>query len=80
MENTILNLNEVKINKKCIVCSLIAQGNERRRLLDLGIVQGTKIETLGRSPSGDPMSYLIRGIVIALRSECAEKIIVKIVD
>jgi Fe2+ transport system protein A len=70
-------LNEIKINKKCIVCSLLATGNERRRLLDLGIIQGTKLEALCKSPSGDPTAYFVRGIVIALRSECARNIIVK---
>ncbi len=73
----IVSLNELEINKKCIVCSLIASGSERRRLLDLGIIQGTKIEVLCKSPSGDPTAYFLRGIVIALRSECARKIIVK---
>ncbi len=41
----------------------------RRRLLDIGMIPGTKIECVGRSPSGDPKAFLIRGAVIAIRSE-----------
>lgn len=39
----------------------------RRRLTDLGLIAGTKVTCLGKSPAGDPAAYLIRGTVIALR-------------
>lgn len=39
----------------------------RRRLMDLGLIGGTRVTCLGRSPFGDPAAYLIRGAVIALR-------------
>lgn len=39
----------------------------RRRLMDLGMVRGTRVTCLYRSPAGDPAAYLIRGAVIALR-------------
>lgn len=78
MYSSIISLDEAKVGEICTVCSLIARGSDRRRLLDLGIIQGTKIEVLGKSPSGDPTAYFIRGTVIALRCDDAEKIIVKI--
>lgn len=52
-------------------------GLERRRLMDLGILPGTKITNEMRSPSGDPTAYRIRGAVIALRQEQANLIFVK---
>ena len=39
----------------------------RRRLMDLGLIGGTQVTCLGKSPAGDPAAYLIRGAVIALR-------------
>jgi ferrous iron transport protein A len=39
----------------------------RRRLLDIGLAENTVVECVGRSPSGDPAAYLIRGAVIAIR-------------
>jgi ferrous iron transport protein A len=60
------------------VRKLTAQGNERRRMLDLGLVYDTKVESLRKSPSGDPVAYEIRGAVIALRSEEASQILVEL--
>jgi DtxR family transcriptional regulator, Mn-dependent transcriptional regulator len=47
------------------------QGPQRRRLLDLGVVPGTRIVPELVSTSGDPVAYRIRGAVIALRREQA---------
>ncbi len=69
-------LNHLAIGERAQVLSLSANGKERRRLLDLGLISGTVVEALQRSPSGDPVAYLIRGAVIALRGEDAEKILV----
>lgn len=38
-----------------------------RRLLDLGLVRGTRVTCVVKSPAGDPCAYLIRGALIALR-------------
>jgi ferrous iron transport protein A len=59
------------------VRKLTAQGIQRRRMLDLGLVYDTKVESLRKSPSGDPIAYEIRGAVIALRSEEASHILVE---
>ena len=48
------------------------QGPQRRRLLDLGVVPGTRITPELESRSGDPVAYRIRGALIALRREQAE--------
>ncbi len=50
-------------------------GSQRRRLLDIGLVNNTLVECLGRSPAGDPSAYLIRGAVIALRAQDCRQII-----
>ena len=48
----------------------------RRRLLDIGLIEGTDVACLQKSPAGDPVAYLIRGAVIAIRSEDSAKILV----
>lgn len=70
------NLNDITIGEVGIVKELNATGNMRRRLLDIGIVKDTKIECIGKSPSGDPKAFLIRGAVIAIRFEDCKDIIV----
>ncbi len=58
------------------VKELASTGSIRRRLLDIGLVEDTEVECLGRSPAGDPCAYLIRGAVIAIRSEDCRDILV----
>lgn len=45
------------------------QGVQRRRLLDLGVVPGTRITGELAAASGDPTAYRIRGALVALRRE-----------
>lgn len=51
------------------VMDLTLRGDIRRRLQDIGVVEGTVIEKVGVSPLGDPEAYLIKGAVIALRRD-----------
>lgn len=76
MSRIAVPLGKLKVGDKCIVEKLNSAGQERRRMLDLGIVAGTEIEVVLRSYSGSPMAYLIRGALIALRNEDANKILV----
>ena len=54
---------------RAVVRELRAQGGMRRRLLDIGLIENTTVECLGRSPGGDPSAFLIRGAVIAIRAQ-----------
>jgi DtxR family Mn-dependent transcriptional regulator len=50
------------------------RGVERRRMMDLGIIPGTAVRAELEGPGGDPIGYRIRGAVIALRRQQAERI------
>lgn len=52
-------------------------GGERRRLLDLGLVPGTRVERDFDSMLGSPTAYRVRGATIALRKEQADRIFVE---
>ena len=49
-------------------------GIERRRLMDLGFVPGSKVEAAMTSPFNDPVAYRIKGSLIALRRQQASMI------
>ena len=70
-------LGRLNIGKKGKVQSLLFEGPVRRRMLDLGVIEGTEIAPLFTSPSGSPVAYLIRGAVIALRSDITSGIMVR---
>ena len=72
-----MNLYELPLNTVGIVNDLNCNGNIRRRLLDLGLVRGTKITPVFKSPSGDPTAYEIRKTLIALRKEDSKLINLK---
>lgn len=78
MNSNQITLNQLPIGKKANVAALTSDGTTRRRMLDLGIIDGTEIEPLYKSPSGNPVAYLIRGAVIALRSDVSGRIMVSI--
>lgn len=77
MKDIYIPLSSLSIGEKGIVKNLKSEGLIRRRLLDLGLVNNTIVEPLHKSPFGDPVAYLIRGAVIALRSEVASTILIK---
>ena len=52
----------------------------RRRLLDLGFTEGTKVLCLFDAPGGDPKAYWVRGAIIALRREDAARIVAGLAD
>ena len=60
-----------------VALAVSCRGAQRRRLLDLGVVPGTRITSELRGPSGDPTAYRIRGALIALRNDQAAQIYVQ---
>ena len=49
----------------------------RRRFLDIGLIEGTRVLCVGKSPANDPSAYLIRGAVIAIRRRDAETVAIE---
>ena len=66
-------MNNIEINATATVRKINAPEGIRRRLMDIGLTENSKIECIGKSPTGDPSAYLICGAVIAIRaSDCAD--------
>ena len=74
--NNMNSLKDVRQGQKAKVKSILSTGSIRRRLLDIGLIEGTEVECLLKSPAGDPVAYLIRGAVIALRLEDSSNILI----
>ena len=70
-------LNDIKTGECCVIAKVLADTNLRRRFTDIGLIENTEVECVGQSPSGDPKAFLIRGAVIAIRSEDSAKIMVR---
>ena len=66
--NTTLYLNSLDTGQTATVGESRHTGEMRRRLQDIGLIRGTPVVCVGRSPLGDPSAFRIRGAVIALRN------------
>ncbi|MCH5185230.1 MAG: ferrous iron transport protein A [Oscillospiraceae bacterium] len=75
--NNIKTLNMLPVGQSTNVKKVLSRGDIRRRLRDIGLIEGTKVSCLQISPPGDPTAYLIRGAVIALRCEDSSNIIIE---
>ena len=71
-------LCDLKVGQSGTIASVDANDDILRRPLDIGIVSGTRLKCVLKSPLGDPSAFLIRGAVIALRNEDSSKITVKL--
>ena len=71
-------LNELGIEQMGIVCKIVGEETIKRRLLDLGLIEGTNIKPVLISPSGDPRAFEFRGSLIAIREEDSKNIMIKI--
>ena len=76
----IISLKEMQPGQRAYVKKLLASGSIRRRLLDIGLVEGTEIKCVGKSPAGDPSAFYIRGAVIAIRSEDSRNVIAELIE
>ena len=73
-----LTLSVLKSGEEATVIGIskACRGQQRRRLMDLGIVNGTKIRYQMESAGKDPIAYLVRGAIVALRKAQADQIFI----
>ncbi len=67
-------LNDMKPGQTARIAELPSAKDIRRRLQDLGLIRHTLVQCVGKSPSGDPAAFLIRGAVIAIRAADGKEI------
>lgn len=73
-------LDQLEIGKAATVTRLTCTGAARRRLMDLGILPGARLQAELKSPLGDPIAYRVREALIALRRKQAREIEIMLVD
>ena len=76
VEGKFKNLSSLKIGEKGTVLGIskALRGQQRRRLMDLGVVPGTEVVAEMKGVFGDPTAYRIKGASIALRKKLADRI------
>ena len=69
-------LNNLPMEQSAVISSIDCKECLINRIYDMGILKGTVITPLYRSPFGDPTAYLVKNAVIALRNKDSQYIAV----
>ena len=67
-------LKEAPPGESVSVVRVHGTGALRRRLLDMGITKGSRIDVLKMAPLGDPIEVTIRGYELSLRKSEGEMV------
>ncbi|MEP7050060.1 MAG: FeoA family protein [Pseudomonadota bacterium] len=67
-----MNLAHTRIGQIVTVEHVGGEGAFRRRLMELGLVPGTRVQVIGVAPLGDPLELLVRGGSLSIRRSEAE--------
>lgn len=68
-----MTLNELKPGQTGKIVKVYAN-NLRKRIIDMGLTNGTTIKVKKLAPLGDPMEILVRGYFLTLRKAEAKTI------
>ena len=60
-------LSEIKTGQIVQIVRVSGQSSFRRRLMELGLVPGTRVELVRVAPLGDPVELLVRGASLSIR-------------
>ena len=74
-----VKLSELESGEEGVVVRVEGPPALRRRLMEMGIVRGTKIKMVRRAPLGDPIEYEVKGYNLSLRAGEADGVYVEVV-
>lgn len=72
-----LMLDKIKVGSKAEVVKIESRGRLKRKLMDMGLNRGARVEVKGKAPMGDPIEVKVRGYSLSLRRDEAAEILVK---
>jgi len=67
-------MNELNVGDKAEITAVNAQGEIGSRLVDMGLVRGTRFKLIRKAPLGDPIEIMVKGFYLSLRLKEAETI------
>jgi len=69
-------LSTLQAGSQAVIVSIQIPPESRGRLLEMGVLTGTRIELVRRAPLGDPLEIKVRGYNLSLRKHEADQILV----
>jgi ferrous iron transport protein A len=72
-----MKLAQVAVGQSATIQQVGGERSFRRRLMELGLVPGTRVQVMGVAPLGDPLELLVRGASLSIRRSEAGAILVE---
>lgn len=69
-----MRLSELQTGEKGVIIKVMGHGGFRRRIIEMGFIEGKTVEVLLNAPLKDPIKYKIMGYEISLRRQEAAMI------
>jgi Fe2+ transport system protein FeoA len=73
-------LDQIQKGETGLVRSVEGDGKVRRRLFDMGVTPGARVELRKKAPMGDPIEITIRGYELSLRKSEAKLVNIEVGD
>jgi len=70
-------LSDLKPGQKATINTIQQNSSAKRRLLEMGLVRGSKIQIICRAPLGDPIEIEVRDYKLTLRKKEADTVLVE---
>ncbi len=71
------SLADLGVGDRALVRRVTGEVSLRRRLLELGVLPGTRLEIVRIAPLGDPIEVRLRGYSLSMRREDARIVLVE---
>lgn len=69
-----MRLDRLGLHQEAVITRVGGQGPLRLRLLDMGLIPGTKVSVHKVAPMGDPIELSLRGYALTLRLQDAHEV------
>lgn len=69
-----MKLSDLKTGETGVIMKVLGHGGFRKRIIEMGFIQGKQVEVLLNAPLRDPVKYKIMGYEVSLRHSEADQI------
>lgn len=73
-----MNLAQLKPGQSGMITAIGAVGPLKRRLMDMGVLVGERVQVIKIAPLGDPIEVLVKSYRLSLRKQEAQGIAVEV--
>lgn len=72
-----MRLDELALQREAVITRVGGRGPLRLRLLDMGLIPGTRVSVQKVAPMGDPLELSLRGYSLTIRRQDAADVEVR---